>query len=101
MLDMVQRRRWMTEAEFLTGLAMSQALPGGMWSIWRSGSVIGLGWQAAGLILSSCLTLFLANAGRWLSITIGMIYTALVMTRRFNPLLLIGAGAAVYLGVGG
>lgn len=61
MHEMVRVRRWMTEDEFLTGLAMAQALPGvnvvnlPIWIGYRIAGTAGAIWAALGVIFPPML----------------------------------------------
>jgi chromate transporter len=66
---------------------------------WQKAVERGLAPVAAGLILSTCLTLFRASGG-WLAGAVALGSTALVMTDKVNPLLLVAAGAAIFLVAG-
>ncbi len=67
---------------------------------WQKAVERGLAPVAAGLILAASLTLFQAIAGGWIAIALGLVSTALVMTEKVNPLLLIAGGAVAFLAIG-
>ncbi len=67
---------------------------------WQKAVEQGLAPVAAGLILAGSLTLFQAAAGGWLAWVVALVATGVIMVSEFNPLLLIGAGACVFLLVG-
>lgn len=67
---------------------------------WQKAVEQGLAPVAAGLILAGSLTLFRAASGGWLASVVAIASTAVMMTLDFNPLLLIGAGATVFLLLG-
>lgn len=68
---------------------------------WQKAVEQGLAPVAAGLILAGSLTLFRAATGGPLAWAIALASTAAIMLTEVNPLLLIGAGAGVFLLVGG
>lgn len=67
---------------------------------WQKAVEQGLAPIAAGLILAASLTLFRALAGGWLAGALAVASTVIIMVVDVNPLLLIGAGAAIFLLVG-
>lgn len=68
MHEMVRVRRWMTEDEFLTGLAMAQALPGvnvvnlPIWIGYRIAGAPGAIWSALGVIFPPMLVVIVMAA---------------------------------------
>ncbi len=68
---------------------------------WQKAVEQGLAPVAAGLILAGSLTLFRAASGGWLAWGVALVSTAVIMMVDINPLLMIGAGAVVFLMVGG
>ena len=68
---------------------------------WQKAVEQGLAPVAAGLILAGSLTLFRAASGGWLAWGVALASTAVIMMVDINPLLMIGAGAVVFLVMGG
>jgi len=74
MRECVRKQRWITEEEFLTGLAMAQALPGvnvvnlPLWIGYRLGGARGATVSALGVILPPMVIVMIMAAGySWLS----------------------------------
>ncbi len=67
---------------------------------WQIAVEKGLAPVAAGLILAGSLTLFRAASGGWLAWVVAACSTILILRSDLNPLVLIGAGACVFLLVG-
>ena len=68
---------------------------------WQLAVEQGLAPIAAGLILASSLTLLRAASGGWVGWAVSAAATAVMLVTQFNPLLLVGAGAAIFLLLGG
>jgi chromate transporter len=64
---------------------------------WQLALETGLRPVAAGMILASGLVLVEALEGGWLARGIAVLATALLMVTRVNPILLMAAGAAVFV----
>jgi chromate transporter len=62
---------------------------------WQLALEAGLRPIAAGMILAAVYVLFLSLQGGWAARLIALLSTVLVMRSRVNPLLLVGAGAAI------
>ena len=68
---------------------------------WQRALEAGLRPVAAGMILASGLVLIQALEGGWLARGIALASTALLMATRVNPLLLMAAGACVFVALHG
>ena len=66
---------------------------------WQKALEGGLRPVAAGLILAAAYVLLLGLDGGWIARGIALMSTALLMTTRINPLLLIALGASLFAGV--
>jgi chromate transporter len=64
---------------------------------WQLAVEQGLAPVAAGLILAGSVTVFRAAAGGWLAWVVALAATAVITLTEVNPLLLIGAGACIFL----
>jgi chromate transporter len=67
---------------------------------WQIAVEKGLAPVAAGLILAASLTLFRAASGGWLAWAVAACSTLLILRTEWSPLVLIAAGACVFLLVG-
>lgn len=65
---------------------------------WQDAVERGLAPVAAGLILAAALTIAEAAQGGWLAWAVALASTAILASTRVSPFLLLGAGAAVFLG---
>ncbi len=54
---------------------------------------------AAGMILAAVYVLLLALGGGWIARAISFVSTLILLRSRVNPLILIGSGAAVFMGL--
>ncbi len=73
-----------------------------MWRRYRGARILtaletGLRPVAAGLILSAAYVLFLSLGGGWIGRAVAFASTAVMLRSRVNPLILIGAGAALFV----
>lgn len=68
---------------------------------WQRALEGGLRPVAAGMILAAALVLLQSLAGGWLAITVALAATAALLATRADPILLLGAGAAVFVGLHG
>jgi len=65
---------------------------------WQIALETGLRPVAAGMIMAAVYVLFLALEGGWAARSIAIVSTALMLRTKLNPLILIGAGAALMVG---
>ena len=66
---------------------------------WKRALEAGLRPVAAGMILASTYVLLQAIDGGWFARAVAFASTAALLTTRVNPLLLIGAGVAIFVGL--
>lgn len=66
---------------------------------WQRAVERGLAPVAAGLILAASLTVLEAAHGGWLAWIVALASTAVLAVTRVSPFLMLGAGAAIFLGV--
>jgi chromate transporter len=69
-------------------------------SRWQRAAEAGLAPVAAGMILAASLTLLGAADGGPLAWAVALVTTAVLMTTRISPFVMLGAGAAVFLAFG-
>ncbi|HTH97280.1 MAG TPA: chromate transporter [Stellaceae bacterium] len=63
---------------------------------WQKALEVGLRPVAAGLVLATVYILLLTINGGWLARAIALVATALLVTTRINPLVLLISGAAIF-----